>query len=335
MLTVMHVVQTTSFAGVERHVSVLAGAQAAAGHRVTVVGGDQESMKRECGTAVEVLPAGTIVGAAGRVRTRKPDVIHAHMTAAEFASVLAGAQGCLVSTRHFGARRGATLKGKAASILIRHRLDVQIAVSQYVADRVDGETVIVHPGVAKQGRPTSTRKPWILAVQRLEREKRGDIAIEAFARSGLAKQGWNLKIAGAGALLQELRALAQEAGVGSEVHFLGHRSDALDLMHEASVLISPCDVEALGLAALEAMASGTPVVAAAAGGHLETIGSVSSEFLFPPGDVPAAADMLRALAEAPNLRDDYGAHLQDRQREEFTPERQQVATEEVYLRCLG
>ena len=62
-------------------------------------------------------------------------------------------------------------------------------------------------------------------------------------------------------------------------------------------LVAPCPIEAFGLSVVEAMARSLPVVAAAAGAHLETVGSVDGAALFPPTDDPAdAARWLEKLA---------------------------------------
>ena len=68
-----------------------------------------------------------------------------------------------------------------------------------------------------------------------------------------------------------------------------------DEFSAAAVLLAPCPVDSFGLGVVEAMAAGVPVVAWAAGGHLETVGLLPSAPLFPPGDALAAAAALRSL----------------------------------------
>ncbi|MEO7448917.1 MAG: glycosyltransferase, partial [Humibacillus sp.] len=95
-------------------------------------------------------------------------------------------------------------------------------------------------------------------------------------------------------------------------------------------LLAPCRVEGFGLTVLEAMAEALPVIAVAAGGHLETVGSVTGCRLHPPGDSTSAGALLRELARDPVARDDYGSDLQRVQRTHFTPDHQARQTAAVY-----
>ena len=87
-LDIVHVCCTNAFAGVERHVSELAAAQVALGHRVTVVGGAPAPRpSRRRATACVVLPGQAIRVALRSLRRllARPDVVNVHMTAAEVA----------------------------------------------------------------------------------------------------------------------------------------------------------------------------------------------------------------------------------------------------------
>ncbi len=340
-LTVVHVVCSNAFAGVEGHVAQLAAAQAAAGHTVRVVGGDPVRMREVLDPAAVDHRPGSSVATATReavrlLRAGRVSVLHAHMTDAETAAVLARAatrvRVPIVATRHFAARRGSTLLRRWWTHRLGRRIDAQIAISHAVAAEIEGSSTVVHPGVPVRpdSAPAEARDRVVLVVQRLEAEKRTDLAVDAFARSGLADRGWRLVVAGGGSLAATLTAQSDDLGLDGAVELLGHRSDVEALMARAGVLLAPCPVEGLGLAVLEAMSAGLPVVAAAAAGHLETVGAVAPELVYPPAEIDAAAGVLVKLADDLAARTSYGKALQEAQRHDFTLAAQVRGTDAVY-----
>ncbi|KJK13535.1 hypothetical protein UB45_01810 [Terrabacter sp. 28] len=339
-MRILHAVRSDGFAGVESHVARLARAQHQLGHDVVVIGGDPLRMPLVAGGGVRTVPASTVVEVfdAARPWAAGADIIHSHMTAAEVAcaAVLFGQRTPLVATCHFARERGSNPVSSAAVRYAARRIDRQIAISRFVADRVAGPSVVIHPGVdsTSGSRPASERDRVLLLAQRLEPEKEGDLAIRAFAASGIAHEGWRLDIAGIGSEHVRLARLAAELDVVASVRFLGQRSDVPELMSRAGILLAPCRVEGLGLSVLEAMAAALPVVAVAAGGHLETVGRAEGATLHPPGDAVRAGALLARLAADAHERDAYGERLQSLQRELFTPAHQAEATDAVYRSVL-
>lgn len=157
----------------------------------------------------------------------------------------------------------------------------------------------------------------------------------AFAASGLADHGWRLRIAGDGSQRPALERQAASLGIGAATDFLGYRHDVDGLMATSAILLAPCAIEGIGLSVIEAMSSGLPVVAAAAGGHLESAGSVQDAALFPVGDHHDAGRHLARLAAEPADLDCYGAALRDRQRRALTITEQARATDDVYRHALA
>nr|WP_241744260.1 glycosyltransferase family 4 protein [Cellulosimicrobium arenosum] len=348
----MHAVRSDGFAGVERHVARLARAQAEQGDQVVVVGGDAAPMARTLGAApVRLVPGATTRAVVLALLRFGPeaDVVHVHMTAAEVAATVAATLlplvgagrrrlAPVVATRHFARPRGTGRLGPVVAAVARRRVSAQIAISTYVADAVDGPSVVVRPGFesASTTFPRSDeRDPVVLVAQRLEPEKRTDAALCAFHASGLAAQGWRLDVAGDGSERGALVDLAEELDVGTSVRFLGRLDDVDALMGRASVMLAPCPVEGLGLSVLEAMANGLPVVAADAGGHVELLGGIDDVLLNPPLDAAAAGRALAVLAHAPGRRDAIAAAARSRQEDRFSPSAQAIATDRVYRAALG
>ncbi|MDM8083260.1 glycosyltransferase family 4 protein [Cellulomonas cellasea] len=329
---VAHVVCTEAFAGVERYVATLAREQDARGMRVQVLGGAPERMRAElAGGGVGWSPAATPWHAVrGLMALRGLRLVHAHMTAAESAAVV-GARAPIVVTRHFAGRRGSTPPARLAGRVVARRVADQVAISSFVAQRIEGPSTVIHPGVRPQPAGAGgSREPVVLVAQRLEAEKRTDLALRMWAASGLAAHGWRLQVAGEGALLGELRRLAVELGVAGSCDFLGARADIADLMARAGVFLAPRPDEPYGLSVVEAMAHGLPVVAAAGGGHDETVGASPLATLVDAAEPDGAGAALAALAGDPGRRAAYGEDLRRLQRRQFTVAAHAARLEAVY-----
>ncbi len=344
VMRVLHVIHSDGFSGVERHVAMLAAAQHDAGDQVVVIGGDPASMVSATERSGVTHEPGHPWRAAWRGAQRYApgsDVVNLHMTASELAVCLAPAarRVPLVTTRHFAQLRGMGRFGGVARLVvpvITRRLAAQIAVSHYVAEHIEGLSHVVHAGVLARETPDpASRGRVVLLAQRLEPEKRSDVALRAFAASGLGGSGWRLDVAGTGSERRHLEKLATSLGLTPQhVRFLGQQSNIPERMATAGLLIAPRPDEAYGLSVLEAMACGLPVVATRAGGHLETLGLLDSPALFPPGDVEAAGTLLRRLAEDSGERHRLAVAQRQLQRSRFTLEAQQRATDEVYRGVL-
>ncbi|HKX68285.1 MAG TPA: glycosyltransferase family 4 protein [Intrasporangium sp.] len=340
-MRIVHAVCTDAFAGVERHVALLAAAQADQGHEVVVLGGHAATMNAVMDRSdIRHMPART-VGSMRSILNRlgDADIFNVHMTAAEIAAATAwkSRHVPVVATRHFAARRGQSswAAGVVSRWAARH-IAAQIAVSRYVAEHVEPPATVVVSGVAsnEENNPAGSRSRTVLVAQRLQPEKRTADAIECFAASGLAGRGWHLHIAGSGADLGRLRGRVAQCGLDSSVRFLGHRRDVGALMADAAILLAPRPDEALGLTVLEAMSHELPVIAAHGGGHLETIGAVAPELCYPVGDLSAGAEILRVLAPDEARRGELGARLRAAQQGQFSLEAQADATEAVYRSVL-
>jgi alpha-1,6-mannosyltransferase len=132
---------------------------------------------------------------------------------------------------------------------------------------------------------------------RLSTEKRPRRSLNALAELLAAGIPAVLAVAGGGPLRATLQAEAAERGL--PVRFLGHvrdRGELAALLATADVAIAPGPVETFGLAALEALASGTPVVVSAESALPEVIGDAG---IAAPGEGAAYAAGVRVLATQP------------------------------------
>lgn len=94
----------------------------------------------------------------------------------------------------------------------------------------------------------------------------------------------------------QARHLARSLGVEKDVIFMGKQDDVESLLATADLFLLPSEEEAFGLAALEAMSCGVPVIATTVGGVPEVVEDGKNGFLLAPGDVKgmaqAALDLL-------------------------------------------
>ncbi len=342
-LRILHAIRSDGFAGVEQFVLRLAIAQAATGNAVRVIGGDPSRMKQVLAAAgVGHTTAADRASAVARAiyrHAKDADVVNSHMTAADLAASVAliGVRDAppIVSTRHFAARRGRAA-GLPMGRLIDSRISAEISISDAVAAAIGRPSTVVHPGVsARNAVDPDSRGRTVLIAQRLQPEKRTRMALEAFAASGLAHDGWRMLIAGEGAEKPMLESTAAMLGLADDVAFLGFRSDIPNLMDAAGLLLATAQFEHFGLTVLEAMASGLPVVASEAGGHRETLSGLDRRALFPVDDVAGAARRLRELAHDAEGRRRLGEAERQRQQSEFSLDAQQANTEAVYLRAIA
>ncbi len=337
-LRIVHAVSSQQFAGVERYICSVASGLAARGHEVVIIGGSPARVTAEAGPSVAHRPIRSLGGVArALIAERGCDVVHVHMTAAELALVAASPlMGSVrVTTRHFAARRGSSHPARIGARLIPKVIDCQIAISQFVEGRVEGRSVVLLNGVKSAPdeaieRSIGKRERIVLVAQRLEAEKETCVALRAFALADAAGQGWSLKVAGGGAQLDELKALARQLDIEHAVEFLGWVPSLEPWFDRASILLAPTRVEAFGLTVVEAMAAGLSVVAARGGAHLETIGLASPEAMFEPGNPDAAGALLSELAADPDRRAAMGKRAMAIQREQFDLDRHVDALEALY-----
>jgi D-inositol-3-phosphate glycosyltransferase len=162
----------------------------------------------------------------------------------------------------------------------------------------------------------------LLLVGRIEPLKGIDALIEAVALLRARRPEWRddlsaLVVGGAAehersawnAEQRRLHALRVARGVERQVRFLGAQShDRLPLFYAAAdVVTMPSHYESFGMAALEGMACGRPVVATCAGGPTYTIADGISGLLTPPGDPVALTDRLEQVLADPALAGSLGA----------------------------
>lgn len=198
---------------------------------------------------------------------------------------------------------------RAEAETVRDRLRAPVDRVRVVHPGVDTE--LFHPGVTGD-------RPTLLAAARIEPLKAIDLAIRTLAgvveradRTGAARP--RLVVAGGAtnddAYVRELAALARELGVGDDVALVGPqtRTALAATMRAATIVVVPSHSETYGLVALEAAASGVPVLAARTGGLAESVLDGVTGVLLPDWEPATWVAACSALLADPARRDRLGA----------------------------
>ena len=146
----------------------------------------------------------------------------------------------------------------------------------------------------------------LLSVGELQTRKNHETMIRALAMLGNPKVKYI--ICGRGELLEHLQRLSRELGIEQQVQFLGYRLDIPDIMNAADIYGHPSRREGLGLACLEAMNVGLPLVTSNVQGIPDYVENGVTGFLCDPTDVRRFADYLKTLVEDRTVREDIGRY---------------------------
>jgi glycosyltransferase involved in cell wall biosynthesis len=315
-LRLVTVVGPTS-GGIGRHVHAVVARLVELGHRVTVVGPPVTEELFEwskTGAQFMAAPVGATSMSALRaaVHALRPaagsaDVVHAHGARAGATAGLARVHPLVVTWHNSRPARWRRRIGHPVVELVAARAaDLTLAVSPDLLDRAGRagarHRLLVPAAAPVMVQPTASRsevraslgvgeRPLVLAVARLEPQKRLDVLVDATA-------GWQhrddrpvVAVAGAGSQAAALERRA--SAVDSPLLLLGRRHDVADLLAAADVAVLSSDWEGYPLAAQEALRLGVPLVATAVGGVPGLVGGAA--VLVPPGDPAALGAALATL----------------------------------------
>ncbi len=213
---------------------------------------------------------------------------------------------------------------RAYTTAYANRCDCVIAPSQLIAARLRAQGVrtrievlasgAIDPGVfvalqpgwvrAKFGVPAG--RPLLVTASRLAKEKSVQLVLDAFAVVR-ARRDATLLVVGGGPEEAALRQRADELRIGQDTVFAGllPHHQTLECLAAADVFLFASQTETQGLAVIEAMAAGVPVVAVEAGGVADTVRDGETGFLVPPKP-ERLAEKVALLLDDPGLRRTLG-----------------------------
>jgi glycosyltransferase involved in cell wall biosynthesis len=207
-----------------------------------------------------------------------------------------------------GILRGARLVIAASTALAASARELGAARVEVIPSGVD-----LPPEVGEEASP-----PEILYAGRLSPEKGVEDLVSAAA-------GMNLVVAGDGPLRRR---------VPGALGFVPN-DELQQLYARAAVVACPSRREGFGVACLEAMAHGRPVVATNVGGLRDLVVEGETGLVVPPGDPPALRAALAQLLADPDLRSALGAAGRRRARERFSWRAVTDATLDAYADAVG
>lgn len=348
------------FAGGETQVMALTRELRRRGHRAELICNPAGRLwERARAEGIECHPLkirnAVDIGAALRLRAILHgggfDIVHFHTSRAHaMAPIVRGCARAAVVTRRMDYAPNRLL----APFLYGREVERVIAISNAVADSLIGAGApganisIIPSGIdVERFRPptleerAAARRDLGLddvtiavgAVGALEERKGHRYLLQALAHRGGLK-GARCFIAGEGSIRAALEADATRLGVTDRVSMVGRIDDVQAMLAAMDVFVMPSLKEGLGVAALEAMASGLAVVLSGVGGLAGLIENETNGLHVPPADAHALAAALERLARDPELRRSLGARARATALE-YSDAVMAERTLEVYRRCIA
>lgn len=298
----------------------------------------------------EIRPASDLSAAASLFRLflrERPDVVHAHTYKAGATAVpaarAAGVPVVIFSPHgHIfapGARIPGVPEGRGKRGLLRwvmravhaaaHRVTVlsEKDLREHLALGLSGPSRyrVIRNGIPldrfppREPRPRG-EAPVIGSVGRFTEEKGHRILIEALVGVRRFLPGARLVLVGSGPLEGAFRRLVRERGLDEAVVFAGER-DSAGILPAFDLFVLPSLYEGQGLAILEAMAVGCPVIASDVGGVRDVVRDGETGMLVPPGDPGGLAEAVVKLWADPGRAAALAERARRVVREEFSVER--------------
>ncbi len=144
----------------------------------------------------------------------------------------------------------------------------------------------------------------LLSVGELQDRKNHQVILHALAQANDPRIHYF--ICGRGEREQQLLTLARQLGLQDRFHLLGYRKDVPQIMGAADIFAHPSRREGLGLASLEAMAAGLPLVTSNVQGIPDYVENGVTGYLCDPMDTETFAKHIAMLARNPGLREKMG-----------------------------
>ena len=209
--------------------------------------------------------------------------------------------------------------------------------SHVIVNGIDAARIAVSARPRREARRALGLDPEALVlgtVARFDPVKALDTLLRAFALAA-AEPAAHLVVIGDGSERARLSALAGSLGIEARVRFPGFIAEASRLLSAVDLYVSASRKEGLPLAILEAMASGLPVAATRAPGHVDVVEEGVTGLLVTPDDHRALGQAMGDLLAEPRVRAAMGQAGRRRVEERFSASRMVAETADLYRVTVG
>lgn len=289
------------------------------------------------------------------IRAERIDLIHTHLTSADFVGRLVGrATGVpVISTMHNmpeDYERQAVYRywlERSTCALAAHLVACSESIRTMYVRRwriAEGQISTIKNGVTVDGfldldTGVTARDinagPLITTVGRLMEQKAHHVLLAAARIVLNVRPDARFLIVGSGPLEQQLKNQARDLGVAGQVEFAGTRHDIAAILGQSDIFTLSSAWEGLPISAIEAMAAARPVVLTNVGGVPDLVTSGVEGLLVPPGDPVALAQALLALLSNPEARRKMGQAARVRVRRECNMSTTVAQYENLFAQVLA
>ncbi len=170
-------------------------------------------------------------------------------------------------------------------------------------------------------------------IGQLIHRKRIDTLITAFSKLEIDSK--RLILIGEGPQRGQYEQLAKDLGIDDVVHFLGFRSDRIELLMEFDVFALASELEGIPRCVMEAMAAGVPVIASKIPGCTDIVRHEINGLLFEVGNHDELARHMHALMQDPALRQRLCSSARKTVEREFSAQRMADEYRALFLSLTG
>jgi glycosyltransferase involved in cell wall biosynthesis len=207
--------------------------------------------------------------------------------------------------------------------VIQH-VDAAVAFSRFMRDSLGLQEdllkkVVVVPNTCMHPPSSGAAERDLIAVGSLEPRKNQSFLLEVVAEAKRLGYRYSLSLVGSGESRSDLERMAARLQISDQIYFLGRVRNASSLLCSHKLLVHSAVIENMPIALIEALASGTPILAPAVGGIPEILRDGVEGYLWNLADVAGSARLLVRLMNDGELRKQMSVAAKQRYLDDFAP----------------